>query len=189
MWRGPIRALVVLAAIILAGTAVALAAAPSATTGGATDVDHDSATVHGKVNPQGQATTYPFEYGTTSAYGSQTANASAGSDTSSVDAAATLSALKANTTYHYRLVATSSEGTTNGADRSFTTAKLSAPAVTTQPASSITATSARLNGSVGPNGQETTYHFEYGLTTAYGSRDRDARAGGGAARRGGRAAG
>src|SRR4051794_21779666 len=124
MRRGFIRALAVLAAIILAGTAVALGAAPTATTGGATGVDHDSATVHGTVNPQGQATTYDFEYGTTSAYGSQTATTPAGSGTSSVDAEATLSALKANTTYHYRLAATSSEGTTNGADRSFTTAKL-----------------------------------------------------------------
>src|SRR5689334_8096702 len=177
MRRGSFRTVAVLATVLVSGTAVALAAAPSATTGAASGVDHESATVHGTVNPQGQATTYHFEYGTTSAYGSQTTDTSAGSGTSNADVSAALGGLKANTTYHYRLVAASSQGTTDGADRSFTTAKLPAPAVTTQAASSITPTSARLNGSVGPNGQETTYHFEYGLSKSYGSRTAETAAG------------
>jgi hypothetical protein len=39
----------------------------------------------------------------------------------------------------------------------------------TNPASSITSTSAVLNGTVNPNGSSTTYYFEYGLTATYGS--------------------
>src|SRR3954465_13110532 len=131
MRRGLIRGVALLAPTVLPGAAGALAAPPSATTGAASDGDHDSATVHGTVNPQGQATTYHFDYGTTSAYGSQNATPSPGSGTSGADVSTTLSGLKADMTYHYRVVATSSEGTTNGADRSFTTAKLPAPAVTT----------------------------------------------------------
>ncbi len=43
------------------------------------------------------------------------------------------------------------------------------PIVTTNPATSVTPTSATLNGTVNPNGYATTAQFEYGLTTAYGS--------------------
>lgn len=46
---------------------------------------------------------------------------------------------------------------------------LMAPAVTTQPATNVTATTATLNGAVNPNGSSTTCYFEYGATTSYGS--------------------
>ena len=42
------------------------------------------------------------------------------------------------------------------------------PIVETKPATSITQTSATLNGTVNPNGQKTACNFEYGTTTAYG---------------------
>jgi plastocyanin len=42
------------------------------------------------------------------------------------------------------------------------------PIVTTTLATLIASFSARLNGSVNPNGLTTTFHFEYGLTTSYG---------------------
>ena len=44
-----------------------------------------------------------------------------------------------------------------------------APVVVTGVASNIGDTTATLNGTVNPSGSETTYHFEYGLTTSYGS--------------------
>src|SRR5689334_12360249 len=174
------RVSVVLAVLAVAGiasAAVALGAAPSATTGAATGVTDTASTLHGTVDPQGQATTYLFEYGTTSAYGSTTPSASAGSGTGPSDVTASLSGLTAQTTYHYRLVASSSQGTTNGADSTFTTSRDPAPAVTTQPATAVTTSSARLNGSVGPQGENTTYHFEYGPTSSYGSRTAEASAG------------
>jgi hypothetical protein len=46
---------------------------------------------------------------------------------------------------------------------------VSAPTVSTSPADQITTTSARMNGTVNPNGADTTVYFQYGLTTAYGN--------------------
>jgi hypothetical protein len=43
------------------------------------------------------------------------------------------------------------------------------PGATTSPATQVTATTATLNGTVDPNKEDTTYHFEYGKTTAYGN--------------------
>jgi hypothetical protein len=43
------------------------------------------------------------------------------------------------------------------------------PAVTTQPATNITTTGATLNGTVDGRGAPSTYHFDYGVSAAYGS--------------------
>ena len=43
------------------------------------------------------------------------------------------------------------------------------PSVTTTAATNITTNSARLNGTVNPNGTTTNYSFEYGISTSYGS--------------------
>jgi hypothetical protein len=74
-------------------------------------------TVHAGIDPRGQATTYRFEYGRTTAYGSTTAAVSAGSANGRVKVAARLSGLTPSATYHYRVVATSAAGTTYGGDR------------------------------------------------------------------------
>lgn len=115
--------LVVLAISSSGRTAPASAASspPSVTTGSASSIGESSATVNGTVNPNGQATTYYFRYGTTTSYGMQTSPANAGSGTTPVGVHATLGGLTANTTYHYQLVAQSSSGTTNGADQTLTT--------------------------------------------------------------------
>jgi len=97
---------------------------PSATTGSPSSVGQSSATVNGTVNPNGQSTKYYFRYGTSTAYGLQTTPAGAGSGTGMVAVHATLDGLSQNTTYHYQLVATSSAGTTNGADETLTTATM-----------------------------------------------------------------
>jgi len=49
------------------------------------------------------------------------------------------------------------------------TVSASSPTVTTDPASSVTTTSATLNGTVNPNGASMTYYFEYGPSSDYGS--------------------
>jgi hypothetical protein len=51
------------------------------------------------------------------------------------------------------------------------------PSVVTGSATGITSTSAKLTGTVNPNGRATTYHFDYGRTTSYGGRTPDAAAG------------
>jgi hypothetical protein len=125
-----------------------------------------SATLNGAVNPHGLATTVRFQYGTTTSYGSTTANQTkTGSATQNV--AANISGLTANTTYHFRIVATNSSGTRFGADRTFTTT--GPPVVTTNAATQVARRSAKLNGSVNPHGLSTTVRFEYGRTTGYGS--------------------
>lgn len=159
--------LVSLFALATAGVAVA-ASAPSASTGPVTATGPTSATVSGTVNPNGTATNWYVEYGTSTGYGSKTAAASAGAGTANVPVSTTVSGLRAGTTYHYRVVATSSAGTTHGSDGIFSTS--SAPAVTTGAASSIGATSATLNGTVDPNGRNTSWYFEYGTSTSYGTK-------------------
>lgn len=148
--------------------ATATATPPTALTGPVTAVGATTATVTGTVNPNGVATTWSFEVGTTTAYGTKTAATSAGSGTASTGVSANLTGLTAGTTYHYRLDATSSAGTTLGTDGIFTTS--AAPAALTAAATNLTATSAALNGTVNPNGQPTTYAFEYGKTTTYGTK-------------------
>ncbi|HTG50046.1 MAG TPA: hypothetical protein VL915_06090, partial [Gemmatimonadales bacterium] len=95
--------------------------APRTTTEAAGEIKAASATLGGTVNPEGLATTYYFEYGTSTAYGTKTEAKSAGSGTSNVAASQALSGLKASTTYHYRLVAESEAGKNYGIDKTFTT--------------------------------------------------------------------
>src|SRR5919201_6217055 len=157
----------VLTAALIGAPAAAAAGAPTVVTGPVTSVGPTTATVSGSVNPNGAATTWWVEYGTTTGYGKQTSMTSAGSGTSAVAVSASITGLKAGTTYHYRFVAKNSAGTTNGADGILTTS--SAPVAVTGSASSITATGATLNGTVNPGGRDTMWHFEYGTTTSYGS--------------------
>src|SRR5436190_11643266 len=83
----------------------ALAAAPTATTGSASNVTSTTATVNGSVNSGKEQTTYHFEYGKTTAYGLSTPNANAGKGNKTSNVNADLSTLDPSTTYHYRLVA------------------------------------------------------------------------------------
>ena len=82
-----------------------------------------TATLTGKINPHGAATTFYFQYGTTTAYGSRTPSAAVGAGNAAVGATADIAGLGPNTKYHYRLVAHNSAGTTIGGDRVFTTPK------------------------------------------------------------------
>ncbi|UCF93936.1 MAG: DUF4214 domain-containing protein [Desulfobacterales bacterium] len=91
---------------------------PQALTGSATGISSTSATVHGTVNPDGESTTYYFEYGTTAGYGLQTTGQSVAVDS---EVSAAIAGLSPETTYHYRIVATNSYGTARGADKTFTT--------------------------------------------------------------------
>ncbi len=155
------------------------AATPGATTQAASGLSATAATLNGSVLPNGQQTSYSFQYGTTTSYGSSTPTSAAGSGTSAIPVSAAVSGLQAGQTYHYRLVATSSVGTSDGADLTFTLGPNTRPAVTTAPATSVSASAATLNGTVDPNGQQTTVFFQYGTTTSYGSQTTPASAGSG----------
>lgn len=104
------------------GTTVATA--PVVYTSAATDVSETSATLNGTVHTIGLQTTYHFEYGPTTAYGARipaTIEAVAGSAYEAKSFLRSITGLRPATTYHFRLVATNSAGTTKGADRTFTT--------------------------------------------------------------------
>lgn len=107
-------------AVLASGASVAAAAPPIAVTGPAIPSVH-GATLHATVGPNGLATTYHFEFGTTSAYGVQTTPVSAGSGTAAFAVTASLGGLQSDQTYHYRVVAVSVAGTTLGADATFKT--------------------------------------------------------------------
>jgi hypothetical protein len=155
--------------------APATAAGPaSATTGPALDVTSSSANVTGTVNPNGQSTTYAFQFGTTTGYGSQTNSQSAGSGSVNQAVSSTLTGLDAGTTYHYRLIATNASGTTVGLDATFTTLGAPPPppppppVATTGAVVAVGRQSATVRGRVNPRGAKTTYNIEFGLTAAYG---------------------
>lgn len=141
--------------------------APSVSTGSATVNGSNSVTLRGSVNPQGCYTEYAFEYGRSSEGYPDEIYGSAGSGTSSVSVSTSSAIVQPSTTYHYRLSAWSEGGEVTGGSGSFTTpAACPAPTVTTDAASSVTASTARLNGRVNPNGCSTEYTFEYGLAAS-----------------------
>jgi hypothetical protein len=99
--------------------------APAASTGGAAQISGSSATLEGTINPHGAEVSYYFQYGPTAVYGAQTPATPAGGGTMAVRVSQPVSGLQLGTTYHFRLVAVTSAGTTTaGQDRSFTTKKI-----------------------------------------------------------------
>jgi hypothetical protein len=150
---------------------------PGATTGAATGIGTASATLNGTVDPNSRSTTFYFEYGTSTSYGTKTSVRSAGSGSTPQNETVAISNLQVGRTYHFRIVATSDAGTTTGSDATFTTS--SAPVAVTADASPVAVTTATLRGQVTPNGLSTTWWFEYGTSTAYGSKTASQSAGSG----------
>jgi PKD repeat protein len=147
-------------------TTSAPTSAPTVITGQATNVSQTTATLHGQVNANGSTTTASFQYGLTTSYGS-TISAGTVNGTSMTPVSAPITGLSPATTYHCRAVGTNTFGTTYGLDSIFYTLSAS-PTVITNHATSITQTSATLNGHVNANGYTTTVTFQYGTTTSYG---------------------
>lgn len=145
---------------------------PDVTTNTASSVGVSTVTVNGELNPDGIAVTEcVFLYGETEAYG-QTAPCSEspaeiGSGSLPVVVHANIEGLSPNTTYHYRLRAANKNGKNSGADQSFITP--SPPLVISASTANVTATSADLLAEINPVRAETTYHFEYGPTSSYGT--------------------
>jgi NHL repeat len=90
-----------------------------------------TATLRARINPRNSETTYRFEYGVDTSYGSvvPVPDASIGSGLSLVEVSEAIAGLTPETTYHFQVVATNAAGATEGGDRTFTTA----PAVPAPP--------------------------------------------------------
>jgi hypothetical protein len=134
--------------------------------------------VTGSVTPNGAFTNYWYEYSLSPSPDSKTGltdKQSVGSGYLSIHTPAYIVGLTKDTTYYFRLVAENQYGQVAGAQYSFqTTHGVSAPigsipSTKTLSASGVSSTTATLNGEVVPNGAETDYWFEYGLTADLGN--------------------
>ncbi len=157
---------------------------PGVVTGAASLVGPVSATVGGVVDPEGIALTgCRFEYGTDSSYGqSAPCVPAAGAipvDSSEHAVSADIAGLAPGVTYHFRLEVANANGANFGEDATFQTPP--APSIDSAAAVNVTGASADLAARIDPNGFETTYRFEWGTSTAYGTSvpvpDRDIGAG------------
>ena len=103
------------------------AGAPTIDATAATNIEGISALLTAEVNPNGQATTYHFEYGTApcpSGSCASTPEVDLGAGLGDRSATAEISGLSPDTSYHYRLVArnpSSPSGGTPGPEQTFTT--------------------------------------------------------------------
>jgi hypothetical protein len=148
----------------------------------ASAITQDTASLSAVINPEFQdATCKAFQYVDDATFKvSEYASASEvpcepeglGSSSEPTTASAKLTGLAANTTYHFRALAENATGLSEGTDQTFLTLPSPPEAITGQ-ASSITANSATIAGSVNPGSEgpnsDTEYFFQYGPTTSYGT--------------------
>jgi hypothetical protein len=106
-----------ISALTSLGTLLNQTAAPGISGVAASLVSDTGFTVSADIAINGAETTVTIEYGLTNAYGSTQATVTGSPLAADGAISAVFSGLAQNTTYHYRVVATNSAGTTNGADQ------------------------------------------------------------------------
>ena len=144
---------------------------PLIASGSAVPAPSGVATLEAQVNPEGNETTVHFEYVDeadfkTSQYANATSTPpiSIGSEFTGALASAQVTLIP-GTTYHYRVVATNSEVTATGEDKSF---QETPPALILGPwASDVASTSVTIAANIDPLGANTTYRVEYGTGASY----------------------
>ncbi|HEY4897337.1 MAG TPA: hypothetical protein VII01_14765, partial [Solirubrobacteraceae bacterium] len=156
---------------------------PDVTTASASEVGPATARLNGTVNPDGlDVTECEFEYVDEAGYEPGAPNPYAsgatapcaqtlpeiGKGITPVEVHADVTGLTAGTTYHFRLRAGNLNGSSLTQDA--TLATLPPPSIDSATVASLTAESAQLEAKINPNGFHTTYHIEYGTSTAYGTR-------------------
>jgi hypothetical protein len=129
----------------------------------ATHVTADSATLHGTVDPNGNATNWHFQYstdGNTWTKAPDPDHTASGDDPVAVQA--TISGLEPSIEYRVKLVARKgSLASVESAETTFETSGVPPVAVTGMVAN-VTATTARLTAFIDPRNDVTTYRIEYG---------------------------
>jgi DNA-binding beta-propeller fold protein YncE len=124
---------------------------------------HTTEFVKAKIHPNGSVPIkYHVEYGETEAYGTSTPEAEV---PVGEEIEVALEKLKLATTYHFRIVAKNTANEeARSPDQEFTTTLIES-----ESAKDLTGEGATLQAQINPLGVETTYHFEYGETQAYGT--------------------
>jgi hypothetical protein len=133
----------------------------------AVETSRTQSTIQGAIDPHGFDTHYMVEYGTSAAYGASTATTDVGSEAAYQTVSTRISGLQPGRTYHYRIVASSSQGAVDSPDLTLTTPE-SAP-IEEEAASSLSATRATVTARIDAFGEPTSYTVEYGTSESYGS--------------------
>lgn len=163
------------------------ASAPTVSTSSASSISKNAAVLNGSIDANNGLviTYYGFKWGTSTSFGKKVEYYSnyKGSFSSNI------SGLQPNTTYYYQTFAQNSYGTSYGSTKSFktaanqqttnsstttttTTTTNTKATVRTTEASSVTGTTALLNGSIDKNGgaKITYYGFKWGTSTSFGKK-------------------
>jgi hypothetical protein len=176
MRKSSFLAFLVAATLGVSGLAIASGAlaanGPGVGTGNAAEVTNTTAAVIGAIDPNGQDTTYAFQYGTTIQYSGQTAVHSVGPPITYKTVTAQLTGLRPGTTYHFRVIAANASGTMAGSDVTFKTGGLApafgvSPVAVTGAATAIGAHDAVLTGTLNPSGSNVRYYFQLGTRQPY----------------------
>jgi CSLREA domain-containing protein len=128
-------------------------AGPAATTDPATKMTRTGAVLNATVTPNAGGSTIVFAYGTTTKYGAKT-TVTGTEGVTPAPVSVTVSKLKPNTTYHYRVTITTMDGTATGEDKTFKTSLV--PSITGLKIKPSTVTSAGSTISYGDTQPATT---------------------------------
>ncbi|THD79796.1 MAG: hypothetical protein E7812_08715 [Phenylobacterium sp.] len=93
--------------------------------------------------------------------------AEVGSGSDPVAVSSNLEALVSGTQYHYELTAGNANGSNSGSVQAFTT--VTPPTISSAVVTHVTSSTADLTAAINPDNGGTTYRFEYGTTTSYGT--------------------
>lgn len=170
------KAFVALSALLLSlvlGVSLADAVVPVVSIEDATNVSYTTADVKGEVKPEGQLTTWRFQYATQqqwedagNAFPSESLGEGPSGETEAEETLERqLTGLTPDTTYHLRLQAENGDGQSEAvATNTFTTLEVQKPSLTPISVSSLTATSAHFSAEVDPNGTDPAFAAQWSFT-------------------------
>lgn len=138
-------------------------AIPTVTARSATNVTETAVTLNARLDPDaahggGEITSCEFEWGETIAYGHVASCTPAAPYVAVSDVTAPIAGLKRGSTYHFRVRATNTNGTSESADETLTTA--SQPAIDRQ-SSRVDGVGAELTAQINPDHFDTTCQLQY----------------------------
>jgi hypothetical protein len=157
------------------GTFETLSAQPEVSGVEAIDVTSDSVVFRGFINPLSSATSFRFEYGATATYGHALPEVPMATTDVPTEVQEGASGLEPGRTYHFRIVANGLGGEGASLDQTFATPPApthpeTPPALETGSAVAVGPNGAILTGIVFTENTPTTFLFELGTSTAYGTK-------------------